>query len=73
LTRSKKDAVPSLTQVLFDPVQVIFFLPEGQKIEKFGIFRGNFPNPNQRWLTQPEQQKIDPDPSLRLHNNTHLT
>jgi len=37
---------------------------------------GNFPNPNQRWLTQPEQQKIDPmqpgsqifdlDPSLDL-------
>jgi len=26
------------------------------KIEKFGIFRGNFPNPypNQRWLTQPD-------------------
>jgi len=22
------------------------------KIEKFGIFRGNFPNSNQRWLTQ---------------------
>jgi len=42
LTRSKKDAVPSLTQVLFDPVQVIFFLPEGQKIEKFGIFREIF-------------------------------
>jgi len=30
-------------------------------MEKFGIFRGNFqnPNPNQRWLTQPCQQKID--------------
>jgi len=28
--------------------------------KKFGILRGNFPNPNQRWLTQPEQQEIDP-------------
>jgi len=36
----------------------IFFDPKG-KNWKFGIFRGNFPNPNQRWLTQPEQQKID--------------
>jgi len=26
-------------------------------MEKLGIFRGNFPNPNLRWLTQPEQQK----------------
>jgi len=33
----------------------IFWL-EGKKIEKFVIFRGNFenPNPNQRWLTQPD-------------------
>jgi len=31
-----------------------FFYPKGQKIEKFGILKGNFPmpNPNQRWLTQ---------------------
>jgi len=37
--------------------------PEGQKIGKFGIFRGKFlyPNLNQKWLTQPnlEQQKND--------------
>jgi len=31
-----------------------------EKIEEFGIFRLNFPNPNERWLTLPEQQKIDP-------------
>jgi len=36
-----------------------FFLPQGQKIERFDIFRGNFPNP------YPNRQKIfDPDPSL---------
>jgi len=37
-----------------------------QKIEKFGILRGNFPmpNPNQRWLTLPESRYFDPDPSL---------
>jgi len=35
---------------------------EGQKIEKFDVFRGNFPNsnPNHKWLTRPEPQKIDP-------------
>jgi len=34
--------------------KVYFFIKRG-KIEKFDIFRGNFPNPNpnQRWLTQP--------------------
>jgi len=39
-----------------------FFWLKGKKIGKFGIFRGNFPSPNlsQRWLTRPEQQKIDP-------------
>jgi len=40
-----------------------FFLPEGEKFEKFGIVRGNFenPDPNQKMadLTWPEQ-KIDP-------------
>jgi len=56
--------------VLFDPAQ-------REKLEKFGIFRGNFPNPNHKWLTQPEPQKIDPtkpgsktfglDPSLSLY------
>jgi len=46
----------------FWPNQMAFFLPEGPKIEKFELFRGNFPNPypNQRWLTQPKQQKFDP-------------
>jgi len=38
-------------------------------MEKVGIFRGNFPNhdPNQRWLTQPEQQKID-QTRVKIHN-----
>jgi len=33
-----------------------FFWPEGKKIEKFVIFRGNFPKPNSnhRWLTLPD-------------------
>jgi len=46
-----------------------------EKIEKFGIFRGSFLNPNQMAdPTQPKQQKVDmtqagsksfdPDPSL---------
>jgi len=43
------------------------FLSEGEKIEKLGIFRGNFTNPiNQRWLTWPDPSrvtKIDPDPN----------
>jgi len=39
-----------------------FFLIRREKIEKFGIFRGNFPNldPNQRWLTQHKRPKFDP-------------
>jgi len=42
--------------------QEIFFGAEWKKIEIFGIFRGNFPNPNpnHKWLARPEQQKIDP-------------
>jgi len=42
------------------------FLIKGEKIEKFGIFRGIFPNPksNQRWLTQPGSKNFEPDPSL---------
>jgi len=39
-----------------------FFWSEGKKIEKFDVFRGNFPNSylNHKWLTRPEPQKIDP-------------
>jgi len=44
-----------------------FFLSKGEKIVKFGMFKGNFPNPNpnQRWLSQPNPTratKIDPEP-----------
>jgi len=42
-----------------------YFLTQPKEIffterEKLGIFRGNFsnPGPNQRWLTQPDQQKL---------------
>jgi len=37
------------------------FLIQREKIKKFGIFRGNFPSPNpgQKWLTRPDEQKID--------------
>jgi len=37
------------------------FLIQWGKNNFFWIFRANFPNPdhNQRWLTRPEQQKID--------------
>jgi len=57
-----------LTRVLFDPTQRDF-LTQREKMEKVGIFRGNFPNhdPNQRWLTQPEQQKID-QTRVKIHN-----
>jgi len=54
LTRRKKEADPPLTWVLFDPMQRDF-LTRREKIESFDIFRGNFPNPNQKWLTRPEQ------------------
>jgi len=44
----------------------MFFDPKGKKIEKFDVFRGNFPNsnPNQKWLTPPRSKIFDPDPSL---------
>jgi len=42
-----------LTPVLFNPTQRDFFWPEGKKIGKFDVFRGNFPNPNHEWLTRP--------------------
>jgi len=56
LTFSKKEVHPSLTRVPFDARR-------REKVEKFGIFWGNFPNigSNQRWLTRPNtQQKIGP-------------
>jgi len=48
-----------------------------EKIEKFGIFRRKFPNPNskQKWLNQPEQQKFDPGlklPEIKLKNPRFL-
>jgi len=40
--------------------------------KKFGILRGNFPNPNQRWLTQPEQQKLtQPNHGQKFLTQTH--
>jgi len=45
-------------------------LTRREKIEKFEIFRGNFPNPNHVWLTQPhpiQVKKFDPGPSLMFH------
>jgi len=37
----------------------IFFDLKGKNC-KIWDFKGNFPNPSQKWLTQPEQQKFDP-------------
>jgi len=48
----------------FWPESKIFFLIWRQKIEKFNIFRGNFLNPNHKWLTRPGSKFFDPDPSL---------
>jgi len=49
----------------------IFFWPTGKNIEKFDIFRGNFPksNPNHKWLTRPDPSQATknwPDPSLAV-------
>jgi len=70
LTRSKKEADPALTQVLFDPTWWELFWAVGQKIETCVIFGGKFPDPNPHQKmadpTRPEQQKFDPDPSLTL-------
>jgi len=44
-TVNKRLTLP-LTRVLFDQARRDFFQSEGKKIEKFNIFRGNFPNPN---------------------------
>jgi len=43
-----------------------FFLTRREKIEKFDIFRGNFPNsnPNHKWLARPGSKIFDLDPSL---------
>jgi len=56
LTRSKEEADPPLTQVLFDPTQRYFFLTRKEKIEKFDIFRGNF-------QIQTQTINVWPDPS----------
>jgi len=53
------------------PEDIFFFDPK-EKIEKSEIFKGNFPNTNQRWLTWPDpsSKKLTPlrsnffDPSL---------
>jgi len=44
------------------------FLPQIEKIVKFDVFRGNFPNsnPNHKWLTRPGSKNFYPDPSLLL-------
>jgi len=61
-----------LTQVLFDLTRRDFFKPEGKKMENLGIFRGNFPNPSKRWLTQPEQQKLTTrDLGQKIFTRTH--
>jgi len=47
-------------------LEEIFFYSKGLKIEKFNIFRGNFPNlnSNQKWLTWP-------DPGQNFLTQTH--
>jgi len=72
---------PDPTKHTFDPQYVIglgtfwtdpmrFFWSEGEKIEKFVIFRQNFPKPNQR--CRQAQQKIDlTQPRLKFLNLTH--
>jgi len=52
------------------------FLTGGKKIEKFGIFRRNFPNsnPNPKWLSQPNPTwatKNWPDPGQKFLTRTH--
>jgi len=46
-----------------------FFWPKGQKINLFGIYRGNFPNPNHKWLTWPrptQARKNWPNPGYKF-------
>jgi len=53
-------------KVLFDLTWSNYFWSEWKKIEKFEVFRGNFPNPNQNqiWLTWPDpSNKNWPNPS----------
>jgi len=49
--RNKKDVELSLTNIFFDLTEEIFLDPKGEKMEKFGIFRGNFPKPEVADLT----------------------
>jgi len=57
---------------LLGQVPAALFLTQPNEIKKFDIFRGNFPNPNPRWLTQPKQQKIDPtNPGQKFLTRTH--
>jgi len=50
---------PTCLQPGYFPTQPeeIFFWPKGNKIEKFDVFGGNYPNsnPNHKWLTRPDQ------------------
>jgi len=52
----------------------IFCWSEGNKIEKFGIFRVNLPNPNQRLLTRPRpsnKKLTQPDPGQKFLTQSH--
>jgi len=59
---------PGFDPGTFWPDPKRFFLTRRKKLEKFDIFRGNFPNsnPNHKWMTRPGSKKFDPDPSLRM-------
>jgi len=64
------------TRVLSDLTRSKFFWPEGKKMEKFDIFRGNFPNsnPNHKWLTRPNpshKKLTRPDPGQKILTGTH--
>jgi len=43
---------PAFDPALFDLTWRDFVWPKWKKMEKFEILRGNFPNPNQIWLTR---------------------
>jgi len=71
--------MPQPSQTIFDPrtlwpYAMRFFWPKGQKIVNFWIFRGNFPNLNlnHRWPTQPKQEKIDPNGSIKFDPDPSL-
>jgi len=62
-----------LTQVLSDPTREIFLIRR-EKIEKFNISRGIFPNPNLNhgWLTRPFWTRVNifgPNTSLLTKAN----